>query len=109
MTAPLPPGLLEYDEAHTERLTQAILQAIVTTSTAADTTVLRGREIRDALARALAEFVALEPAEKTCRLIEAHGHFARRLVAHHRSGNRHKLDQVKARMTRVDLASGGRA
>jgi hypothetical protein len=107
MTIALPPSVLSYDEDHVEALTNAILQAILTTSTTDDVTVLRGREIRDALARALAEFVVLEPDHKTRRLTEDHIHFVRRLVAHHRRNP--KLDQFKARMTRVDLSSGGRA
>jgi hypothetical protein len=107
MTASLPPGLLEYDDGHTVRLAVAILQAIVTTSTADKTTVLRGREIRDAMAMALAEIVALEPHTKTRRLIDDHAHIARRLVAHHRSNP--KLHEFTSRMNRVDLNSGGRA
>jgi hypothetical protein len=103
----MPPGLLEYDAAHCLQLTQAILTAIVSTSTSGDATYLRGREIRDALAAALAEIVALEPEAKTLRLIEDAAHLARGLVAHHRRNP--KLDQVKARMTRIDLSSGGHA
>jgi hypothetical protein len=108
MTTDLPPGLLAYDEAHVEWLTLAILTAIITTSTIDGTTVLRGREIRDALARALAEFVALEPEAKSKRLIEDTAHHARRLVRHHRLHNNSKVQRVTSRMMRVDLSSGGR-
>jgi hypothetical protein len=104
----LPLGLLRYDEEHVDQLTLAILQAIITTSTTNDAVTLRGREIRHALARALAEFVALEPDSKTRRLIHDHSHFARRLVEHHRRDIRLELKQFRARMTRLGLSGGGR-
>jgi hypothetical protein len=105
MTAELLPGVLDYDDAHCEALTLAILQPIVATSTTDGIIVLHAHEIRDALSRALAELVALEPAPKTRRLIEDAAHFARRLIPHHRRNP--KLQQATARMTRFDLGSGG--
>jgi hypothetical protein len=106
MTA-LPPNLMSYDADFRDRLATELLRIIITTSTTDGVIVLRIHEIRDAIADALAEILALEGTIPSKRLIESHARRVRLQLAHHRRNP--AVAKFRARAVRIDIGKAGRA